>query len=96
MPMSREQRLEKLQRLRVAHESTQQVVENEPVVRELHPGTGIARNWTVITAAYSGFEQTMKYFVANEKSMNITDLIELKIGLDSLLDIRRRLGKRLA
>ena len=59
MPMSREEKIEKVQRLLTAHRKTKQVLENEPVTWELHPGTDIARNWTVITAAYSGLEQTI-------------------------------------
>ena len=80
MQMSREEKLEKVERLRVAHDRTSQVLEDETVERELHPGTDIARNWTVITAAYSGLEQTIKYLIADEKGMNITDLIGLREG----------------
>ena len=78
MQMSEEERLEKVQRLRTAHDKTRQVLEDELVTRELHPGTDIARNWMVITAAYNGLEQTIKYLVADENGMNISELIELK------------------
>ena len=67
MPMSKNEKLEKVQRLHTAHRKTKEFLENEPPTWELHPGTDIARNWTVITAAYSGLEQTIKYLVAEEK-----------------------------
>ena len=76
--MSREDKLEKVQRLRTAHNRTRQLLEDEPVTRELHAGTDIARNWTVITAAYCGLEQTIKYLLANEKDLTISKLIGLK------------------
>ena len=51
------------------------MLEMEPVTWELHPGTDIARNWTVITASYSGLEQTFKYLIAEEKGLTIAELI---------------------
>ena len=51
------------------------MLEGEPLTRELHPGTDIARNWTVITAAYSGLEQTLKYLIAEERDLTIAELI---------------------
>ena len=51
----------------------------EPLTLELHPGTDIARNWTVITAAYSGLEQTLKYLFAAQKGLTITELIEFAV-----------------
>lgn len=76
MPMSREARMEKVQRLLTAHKKTTEVLEGEPVTRELHPGTDIARNWTVITSAYSGLEQTLKYLIAEECELSIEELID--------------------
>ena len=79
MPMSREERIEKVQRLLTAHKATKKTLESEPVTWELHPGTDIARNWTVITAAYSGLEQTLKYLLAEEANMTIAALIDLAV-----------------
>ena len=76
MPMSREERFEKVQRLRTAHGGTRKALENEPVVWELHRGTDIAQNWPVITAAYSGLEQTIKYLIAEEKGLTIQELVD--------------------
>ena len=76
MPMSRDEKIEKVQRLLTAHRKTKEVLENEPVTWEVHPGSEIARNWTVITAAYSGLEQTMKYLIAEENAQSIAELIE--------------------
>ena len=75
MPMTRESRMEKVQRLSTAHTKTKEMLEGEPLTRELHPGTDIARNWTVITAAYSGLEQTLKYLIAEERDLTIAELI---------------------
>lgn len=78
MAMSRDEKLEKVQRLLTAHRKTKEYLENEPVTSEIHPGTDIARNWTVITAAYSGLEQTIKYLIAEEKGLHIPELIDLR------------------
>ena len=76
MPMSRDEKIEKVQRLLTAHRKTKEVLENEPVTWEVHPGSEIARNWTVITAAYSGLEQTMKYLIAEENAQSIAELMD--------------------
>ncbi len=76
MPMSRDTKLEIVQRLRTAHRKTSQTLEGEPVTHELHPGTDIARNWMVITAAYSGLEQTLKYLIAENANLTVEELIE--------------------
>lgn len=73
-PMTKEERVEIVQRLRVAHKQTKRMLEGEIVALELHPGTDIARNWPVITAAYSGLEQTIKYLIAEEKGCTIQEL----------------------
>ena len=78
--MSNHEKWEKVQRLVIAHKKTKDVLEGEPVYRELHPGTDIARKWPVITAAYSGLEQTLKYLIAAEKHKSIKDLIEFREG----------------
>ena len=75
MPMSRDTKIEIVQRLQTAHKKTKKILEMEPVTRELHPGTDIARNWTVITASYSGLEQTIKYLIAEEKGLTIAELV---------------------
>ena len=80
MPMSEDEKIEKVQRLLTAHRKTKEVLENESVTWEVHTGTDIARNWTVITATYSGLEQTMKYLVAEEKGQSITELISFREG----------------
>ena len=77
MPMSREAKMEKVQRLLTAHKKTSQTLESEPVTHERHPGTDIARNWTVITAAYSGLEQTLKFLIAEKADLTIAELIDL-------------------
>ena len=39
------------------------------------PGTEIARHWAIITASFSGLEQTIKYLIAEEKGFTIQGLI---------------------
>lgn len=75
--MSRDTKIENVQRLQTAHNKTKKMHELEPETRELHPGTDIARNWTVITASYSGLEQTLKYLIADQSELSIAELIAL-------------------
>ena len=77
MPMSRDAKMEKVQRLLTAHKKTSLTLESELVTHELHPGTDISRNWTVITAAYSGLEQTLKFLIAEKADLTVTELIDL-------------------
>ena len=79
MPMSRDASIEKVQRLLTAYKKTKETLEGEPATWELHPGTDIARNWTVITAAYSGLEQTLKYLIAEENGLTIPELIDFAV-----------------
>ena len=80
MPMSRDERFEKVQRLLTAHGRTRKTLENEPVVCELHRGTDIAQNWPVITAAYSGLEQTIKYLIAEEMKLTVQELLDFAVA----------------
>ena len=70
------EQFEKVQRLLTAQGRTKKVLESEPVVWELHPGTDIAQAWPTITAAYSGLEQTIKYLIAEEKGWSIQELVD--------------------
>ncbi|MDE0386796.1 MAG: hypothetical protein OXI22_23140 [Defluviicoccus sp.] len=65
-----------------AYRKTKETLESEAVTWELHPGTDIARNWTVVTAAYSGLEQTLKYLIAEEKGLTIPELIDIAVPGD--------------
>ena len=80
MPMSNDAKFEKVQRLLTAHGRTKKTLENEPVVWELHPGTDIAQNWPVITAAYGGLEQTIKYLTAEEKGLTVQELFDFAVA----------------
>ncbi len=75
MPMNKLQKGEIVKRLQVAYKKTNEILEREPISRDLHPGSDIARRWTIITAAYSGLEQTLKFLIANEESYTIEELI---------------------
>lgn len=92
MPMSREEKMEKVQRLLTAHKKTTATLESEPVTNEQHPGTDIARNWTVITAAYSGLEQTLKFLIADEADLTISELVDLAAPRNAA-NHERRVGR---
>jgi len=80
MPILPHDKDETVQRLVTAHEKTKEILESEPVAWELHAGTEIASNWTVITAAYSGLEQTFKYLIAEDSGRTISELIQIREG----------------
>ena len=88
MPMSRDERIERVQRLQTAHKTTKEAMESKLATWELHPGTDIARNWPVITAAYSGLEQTLKFLIAEQKGLTIAELIDLSAPPTGRLDER--------
>ena len=75
MLMTKKEKSEILQRLIVAQKKTNEMFGREPISRDLHPGSDIAQRWTLITAAYSGLEQTLKFLIAVEKSQNINELL---------------------
>ena len=74
MAMSEDERFEKVQRLRTAYERAREVLERQQIVHELHPGTDIANNFVVLTVAYMGLEQTLKYLIAYETGNSIEEL----------------------
>ena len=73
--MTDNEKFEKAQRLSVAYEKTKKFLESQSVTRDYHPGSDIASEWTIITAAYSGLEQVIKYLIAEEKSFTIQELL---------------------
>ncbi len=79
MPMLQDDKSETVQRLGTAHKKTREVLESEPAAWD-HAGAEIANNWTVITAAYSGLEQTVKYLIAEENDRTVPELIQLREG----------------
>ena len=88
--MEREEKVEKVQRLLTAYRKTKEMSEREPVTWELHPGTDIARRWTVVTSAYSGLEQTLKYLIAEEKAYTIRELVDLAGQINENADDKER------
>ena len=90
MPISKQARREKVQRLLTAHGGTKKALEDEPVVLELHPGTAIAQNWQAISTAYSGLEQTIKYLIAEEKGLTIQELYDFAVEENGERNGRRR------
>lgn len=90
MPISKQGRLEKVQRLLTAHGRTKAALEGEPVVHELHPGTDLAQNWQAITTAYSGLEQTIKYLIADQRGLTIQELYKFAVEENGERHGRRR------
>lgn len=78
MLMTEDERNEKVQRLEVAYKKTNELLESQQMSRDLHPGSDIASKWTIITAAYSGLEQVIKYLIADENSCTIRELLEMQ------------------
>lgn len=76
MLMTKEAKSEKVQRLVVAYSKTKELLESSPMTRDLHLGSDIANRWTIVTAAYSGLEQVIKYLIADEKSCTIQELLD--------------------
>ena len=64
-----------LQRLKTAFKKTKKLFEDNPIPRDLHPGTNIANYWPIITATYSGLEQTLKFLIAIENSQSIQEFL---------------------
>ena len=79
MLMSKDASIEMVQRLLTAYKKTRETLEAEPVTWDPHPGTDVARIWTVFTAAYSGLEQTLKYLVAVENGLTIPEVIDFRL-----------------
>ena len=77
MPMSREAKMEKVQRLLTAHKKPPRRWKASLSRTSCIQATDIARNWTVITAAYSGLEQTLKFLIADEADLTISELVDL-------------------
>lgn len=90
MRKTRRESMEIVQRLRAAHKQTKKLFDGEEVVLELHAGTEIARYWPIITASYSGLEQTIKYLIAEEKGMGTQELIGQSIPGQSRSGRRRK------
>ncbi len=75
MPMTVRQKAEKVQRFKVAYTRAKDALELQPRFQECHPGSDIANKWGIITAAYSGLEQNIKYLIAEESSLTVEELI---------------------
>ena len=78
--MDKTRRLELYQRLETARKKTQEAYEQRTLGFELHEGTRLANAWAVITAAYCGFEQTLKFLIAVENGWTIEELLEQRAG----------------
>ncbi len=76
--MTEDSKEEILQRLKTAYKVTKELYEANPIPRDLHEGTNIANHWPLLTATYSGLEQTLKFLIAIENSQSIQDYLKDK------------------
>ena len=73
MSMTEGDKRKKVERLRIAHEwITKNVLGSQTIVQDMHSDASIAQNWTTITTGYSGFEQTLKYLIAEQEGQDVT------------------------
>ena len=72
--LSKSERWEIIQRLRVARKKAQEIADGVFMVRDLDPGTELAAHWPAITLAYSGLEQSFKYLAAIEQQKPIREM----------------------
>ncbi len=76
--MTEDSKEEILQRLKTAFKRAKEIYEANPIPRDLHEGTIIANHWLLMTATYSGLEQTLKFLIAIENSQSIQDYLKDK------------------
>ena len=76
--MAGDDKEEILQRLKTAFQKTKKLYEDNPIPRDLHQGTNISNHWPIITATYSGLEQTLKFLIANENCQPIQEFLNNK------------------
>ena len=81
-------------RLEMAYRRCQELFDNMPPSRDLIPSVNLVNSWPIITAAYSGIEQSLKYLIASSCKMSVPamrkstreynhhDLRKLLIALD--------------
>ena len=66
-----------LMRLDIAHRKTKEISDNNALLGEdIFPGANLAMHWPVVTGAYSGIEQTLKFIIAKEKGVEVSKLLE--------------------
>ena len=75
MPLTDAQRDAFSTRLESAYTQTRDLSETRPWAHELVPDYGLGREWPIITAAYSGIEQTLKFLIALHRGITIEVLI---------------------
>ena len=63
-------------RLRTAMLWTDGVFDAHPPKPDLDPGTALANAWALITIAYSGIEQSLKYLLAQRSGLTVDDWLK--------------------
>ena len=60
-------------RLRAAVKWSQKTLAVLPPARDLHRGTSLANAWALITVAYSGVEQSLKFLISQQKHKTVRE-----------------------
>ena len=71
---------EAIARLLAALTWSQKALEEVPPDPDLHSGTALANAWALITIAYSGIEQSLKYMLARRSALPVDDWILTPAG----------------
>ena len=51
-----------------------------PPTPDLHAGTAIANAWALVTIAYSGIEQSLKYIIARQDNLTVNEWLGTDVG----------------
>ena len=65
-------------RLDSAYTQTRDLSETRPWAHEIVRDYGLGQDWPIVTAAYSGIEQTLKFLIALDRDITIQELIAIR------------------
>ncbi|MDE0219289.1 MAG: hypothetical protein OXJ90_08465 [Spirochaetaceae bacterium] len=61
-------------RLEMAYKRCQELFDNMPPSHDFIPSVNLVNSWPIITASYSGIEQSFKYLIASSCSMSVPEM----------------------
>ena len=96
MPITQGQREAFATRLESAYTHTRELNDTRPWVRELAWDYGLGQEWPIVTAAYSGIEQTLKFLIALQETKSVEELIETPMYRTHRLPLPLRAARRRA
>ena len=77
MPLTDTQKNAFSTRLDSAYTQTRDLSETRPWAHEIVRDYGLGQDWPIVTAAYSGIEQTLKFLIALDRDITIQELIAI-------------------